>query len=136
MNEWLLGNIRELDFFMKKNNKKSNMLALCWLAATSVFKHSFALTVTKNNLSERNVGKRKTLGGKEKVLFTSSRLRISIDCEKSSKKEETAQCLDNGASRLMLLGDYHQKNLIRARLYVYWIIIIHKAGIKVHVKIG
>lgn len=80
--------------------------------------------------------KGKHWGGKKKVLFTSSRLRISIDCEKSSKKEETAQCLDNGARRLMLLGDYHQKNLIRARLYVYWIIIIHKAGIKVHVKIG
>jgi hypothetical protein len=59
------------------------MLALCWLAATSVFKHSFALTVTKKQSLREKCREKENIGGKKKVLFTSWRLRISIDCEKS-----------------------------------------------------
>lgn len=58
--------------------------------------------------------------------------RLREELEK--KEEETAQYLDNEA-RLMLLGEYHQKNLIRGQGYILdnnnsqgWI--------KVHVKIG
>lgn len=83
--------------------------------------------------------KGKHWGGRKKekksLVYIFKTTRISIDCEKSSKKkEETAQYLDNEA-RLMLLGEYHQKNLIRGQGYILdnnnsqgWI--------KVHVKIG
>jgi hypothetical protein len=106
------------------------------LAATSVFKHSFALTVTKNNLSERNVGKRKTLGGKKKVLFTSWRLRISIDCEKSSKKEETAQYLDNGGPPPHAFRRLPSKEPYPGKVIRILDNNNSKGWIKVHVKIG